>query len=160
MADGQPTDPLIGLVDIPLPMEASLWPQTWPSRIAAALILVGLIAGTAWLAHRWRVNRYRREALSELDRIEAKAGSTAPAELSAALAALVRRTALAAFPREQIAPLTGAAWLSFLNRTGGEQVFSDGPGHALEAFAYRPPSGTDPAALIDAVRRWIRLHHG
>jgi Ca-activated chloride channel family protein len=159
LADGQPTDPLVGLVDIPLPMEVSLLPQTWPSRIALAMIVIGLIAATVWLVHRWHVNRYRREALSELDHIEAGAGSIPALELSAALASLTRRTALVAFPREQVASLTGSAWLSFLDRTGGGQDFSQGPGHSLEISAYRQ-SPTDPKTLIAAVRRWIRSHRG
>jgi Ca-activated chloride channel family protein len=38
-------DPVAGLIDIPLPQPVSLLPQTWPSRIAIALL-----AGPAWLA--------------------------------------------------------------------------------------------------------------
>jgi Ca-activated chloride channel family protein len=156
-AEGQPTDPLAGLVDIPLPMAVSLWPQTWPSRIALAMIVIGLIVATVWLVHRWRVNRYRREALSELDQIEAGADSISALELSAALGSLARRTALAAFPREQVASLTGNAWLSFLDRTGGGRDFSQGSGRSLEVSAYRQ-SPTDPKTQITVVRRWIRSH--
>lgn len=158
MADSRPTDPLAGLVDIPLPPEVTLWPQTWPSRILLAIVVVGLIAAALWAVHRWRVNRYRREALSELSRIEASAATSTPAELSSALAALVRRTAIAAFPREQVASLTGAAWLSFLDQADGGRAFSEGPGRALEISAYRPTPAVDSGGLIDAVRSWIKLH--
>lgn len=158
MADSQPTDPLAGLVDIPLPVEVTLWPQTWPSRILLAAVVVGLICAALWTVHRWRINRYRREALSELNRIEAGAAASTPAELSAALASLVRRTALAAFPREQVASLTGAAWLSFLDRTDGRRAFSEGAGRALEISAYRQASAVDASGLINAVRSWIKLH--
>jgi Ca-activated chloride channel family protein len=94
--------------------------------------------------------------LSELDQIEASADSISTLELSASLA---RRTALAAFPREQVASLTGSAWLSFLDRTGGGHDFSHGSGRSLEISAYRQ-SPTDPKALIAVVRRWIRSHRG
>jgi Ca-activated chloride channel family protein len=97
--------------------------------------------------------------LSELDQIEASADSISTLELSAALASLARRTALAAFPREQVASLTGSAWLSFLDRTGGGHDFSHGSGRSLEISAYRQ-SPTDPKALIAVVRRWIRSHRG
>jgi hypothetical protein len=160
LADSQPTDPLAGLVDIPLPAEVTLWPQTWPSRILVLVVVVGLICAALWAIHRWRINRYRREALSELRRIEAGAATSPPAELSAALGSLVRRTALAAFPRDQVASLTGAAWLSFLDRTDGRHAFSEGPGRALEISAYQQAPAVDSGALIDTVRAWIKLHRG
>ncbi|MCB1483438.1 MAG: DUF4381 domain-containing protein [Hyphomicrobiaceae bacterium] len=158
MADSHQTDPLAGLIDIPLPPEVSLWPQTWPSRILLAVVVVGLIYAAVWSVRRWHANRYRREALSELKRIEASAATSTPAELSAALASLVRRTAVAAFPRDQIAPLTGSAWLSFLDRTDGRRAFSEGPGRALEISAYRPAPTVNSEELINAVRSWIKLH--
>ena len=60
----------------------------------------------------------------------------APNELAAQLSLLVRRTALAAFPREQIAPLSGAAWLAFLDRSSGGTEFSRGPGRWLASAPY------------------------
>lgn len=159
MAEALPTlppDPVAGLIDIPLPPEVSLWPQTWESRTVVAVLLVGLIAGGWRLACRWHANRYRRAALAELDRIENRLAEDAASH--SALASLVRRTALAAFPREQIAALAGPAWLSFLDRTGGGHDFSDGPGRNLEIAAYRPEAD-DPRVLIGTVRRWIKTHH-
>lgn len=163
MADGQPldpqpTDPLAGLVDIPLPAAVSLWPQTWPSRILLAVVIVGLVWTAFWTVRRWRINRYRREALSELKRIEEGAAASTPAELADALASLVRRTALAAFPREEVASLTGAAWLSFLDRSDGRRAFSEGPGRALEISAYRQAPAVDTSGLIKVVRSWIKSH--
>ena len=158
LAESQPADPLAGLVDIPLPAPVSLRPQTWPSQILLTVVFVGLIWGVLWTVHRWRVNRYRREALTELKRIEAGAATSTSAELSAALASLVRRTALAAFPREQVASLTGAAWLAFLDRTDGRHAFSEGPGRALEISVYRQAPAVDSSGLINAVRSWIKFH--
>ena len=45
LADAQTpqTDPLAGLIDFPLPQEVSLWPQTWPLRIAVVLIAAGAL---------------------------------------------------------------------------------------------------------------------
>lgn len=154
----QTTDPVAGLVDIPLPAPVSLWPQTWPSRILLVVVLVGLVVGTVRAIHHWRVNRYRRQALSELKGIEARSATLPPAELARTLASLLRRTALAAFPRDEVAVLTGAAWLTFLDRTGGGQAFSQGPGRDLEIATYGPAAGADPAGQIHAVRDWIRGH--
>ena len=158
MAEAPQPDPVAGLVDIPLPPPVSLWPQTWESRVAIVALAAGLVAAAVWFVRWWHVNRYRRAALAELARIEDRLDNTTPADLSVSLAALVRRTALAAFPREQVASLAGAPWLSFLDRTSGGHAFSEGPGRSLEVAAYqREPA--DPRALVGTVRHWIKAHH-
>ena len=157
-----PDDPVAGLIDIPLPQPVSLWPQTWPARVAIVLLVVGLIAAAWWFIRTWHANRYRRSALTELDRIVRAPAGGPQAGLAADLALLVRRTALAAFPREQVAALAGPAWLAFLDRTYGGQKFSCGPGRVLDVAPYRPASADtgDGRALVDLVRRWIKTHHG
>jgi Ca-activated chloride channel family protein len=155
LASAPEADPVAGLVDIPLPTPVSLWPQTWPLRIAVAVIAVGVAVGVWWLARRWYRNRYRLAALAELDRIEV--GSEL-ANVPLALASLVRRTALAVFPRDKVASLTGVAWLAFLDRTADTRAFSEGAGRALEEMAYRPTQA-DVRPLIGAVRQWIKAHH-
>src|SRR5262245_27256768 len=119
-----PDDPVAGLIDIPLPTAVSLWPQTWTSRIAVALLVIGLIAAIIFLVRRWHANRYRRAALAELDHVLRSASEKDALSTADALALLVRRTALAIFPRETIAPLSGAAWLDFFDRRyDGEEFF-------------------------------------
>jgi len=162
LADAQTkqADPLAGLIDIPLPQEASLWPQTWPLRIAIVLISVLTVLAIWKFVHRYRANRYRREALSELDRMR-QATDTAPDRLAAQLSLLVRRTALGTFPRETVAPLTGTAWLSFLDRSYGGDEFSKGAGRWLVSAPYQrtAPGRDELNALRSLVRRWIRVHH-
>ena len=162
MADAQPaaTDPLAGLIDVPLPSEVSLLPQTWPARIAIALLVVTVVVGLWRLVHRFRVNAYRRAALRELARISAAPDRTSH-EVATELAMLVRRTALDAFPRETVAPLSGAAWLAFLDRSYEGHEFSQGAGRMLASAPYQPASSADAALpeLVTLVRRWIRVHH-
>ena len=58
-------------------------------------------------------------------------------------------------PRAEVASLTGAAWLAFLDRTGRTDVFSRGPGRDLEAMAFG--AGGDREAVLTAARadgRW------
>jgi hypothetical protein len=160
----QPTqaDPVAGLIDFPLPQPVSLWPTTLLSRIAIAVLVAATITALLWFIHYRRVNRYRREALSELDRIDrAFAGQGAPNELAVQLSMLVRRTALAAFPREQIAPLSGPAWLTFLDNTYGKPEFSQGIGRLLVSAPYDgiAPTNGQLSSLVDLTRRWIRGHH-
>jgi len=154
-----PNDPVAGLIDIPLPAAISLLPTTWTSRLAIALLTLGVIAAIWCFARRWYENRYRRAALAELDRI-LHAPNAGAASTADALAVLVRRTALAIFPREMIAPLAGPAWLTFLDHSYGGHEFSDGVGRALAVSPYAPLFVTeDVTPLADLVRRWIRTHH-
>jgi hypothetical protein len=158
LVDAPQPDPVAGLVDIPLPAPVSLWPQTWPLRIVLAILIAGVLFGVWRLVRSWHRNRYRRAALAELDRIEGALGTAPPANSSIALASLVRRTALAAFPREQIASLAGPAWLAFLDRSADMRDFSQGAGQALETSVYQPALG-DPRSLAGVVRHWIKAHH-
>ena len=165
MAEGAPpvpADPVAGLVDIPLPAPVSLWPQTWPARIVIVLLVAGLIVATWAFVRRWHANRYRRAALAELERItHGRAAGEGSTSLASELALLVRRTALAVFPREQVAALAGPPWLAFLDRSYGGHEFSRGPGRVLDVAPYRlmPAGAPDAPALIDLIRRWIRTHH-
>ena len=66
---------------------------------------------------------------------------------------LVRRTALAVFPRETIAPLTGTAWLAFLDRSYGGDEFSQGAGRWLVSAPYQQtaPGRDELNALLGLV---------
>ncbi len=145
---------LIGLLDrlepIPEPPIVSLWPQT------EAWLWVGLIAFAlaAWLIRRTLIHRhasaYRRVALREI---------TAAAESPAALAEILRRTALVAFPRAEVAGLYGDEWLAFLDRTGGGSNFREGAGRAFAQAPYDDQI-TDGANLQLLAARWVRRHRG
>ncbi|WP_024517187.1 DUF4381 domain-containing protein [Bradyrhizobium sp. Tv2a-2] len=163
MADVHPlqADPVAGLIDIPLPQPVSLLPQTWASRIAILVLLVGVIAALWRLMRQRHINRYRRAALAELDQIGRAADAGPRPEFLARLTVLVRRTALAAFPREEVASLVGPAWLAFLDRSYGGIEFSQGVGRLLASGAYQrnPPDDVALQSLVALIRRWIREHH-
>jgi hypothetical protein len=162
LADAQPrqTDPLAGLIDFPLPQEVSLWPQTWPLRVAIVLIAAGGLLATWRFVHRFYADKYRREALAELEEIRGTVDA-APAEVATRLSVLVRRTALGAFRREAVAPLSGPAWLAFLDRSYDGKEFSEGAGRLLISAPYqrRSPDRDQLEALASLVRRWIGGHH-
>lgn len=156
------TDPVAGLIDIPLPQPVSLWPQTLTSRITVLLLAASVVAVLWWFIRHWQANRYRREALAELKRIARSQGSSGcDEEQVLELSRLVRRTALAAFPREAVAPLTGVTWLSFLDRSYGGQDFSQGAGCLLASVPYQhtPPKSIRLKELTRLVRKWIKVHH-
>ena len=95
------------------------------------------------------------------------------------LPALVKRTVLVFSPREQVANLTGEAWLAFLDATYREKrysgtshpgtadgaVFTQGPGRILPSLSVWPEKRlrklpeNEVNALLNLLRKWIRRHH-
>jgi len=156
---------LRSLADIVTPPPVSWMPQTWGWAALAGLIVLLTICG-AWLWHRHRqANRYRREALAELAEIEARLDAPqSRAEALAAIPVLLKRTALAVWPRETVSPLSGAAWVSFLGKHGGGTAITGKAAALLDDGEYRGPQalqavGKDEAqALAAAARQWIEGH--
>jgi hypothetical protein len=138
------------LHDFYQPSPPSWIPQTigWYIVFALTILLLAWVAWRAWAG--WRRNRYRREALRELERVNT---STIPA--------LLKRTALAAWPREKVASLSGDPWLRFLEAHGRNNSFLEGPGRLLLDLAYRGASLTseEERALRELAGEWIRRHH-
>jgi Domain of unknown function (DUF4381) len=149
-----PSD-LSNLRDIVLPPEVSLWPPA-PGWWIVATACVAVAAGfAALMVARHRQNAYRREALHALEEIDGSTDSAAARQISA----ILKRTALAAYPREEVAPLSGVAWLAFLDRTGRTEAFTQGPARCLPALAFGSAGEKEAiAAIIEEARRWIRNH--
>jgi hypothetical protein len=129
-------------------------PPPWTPQTIGWYILFGLFAllltWAAWhILARWRHNRYRRDAVRELERLDASA-----------IPALLKRTALAAWPRDQVASLSGESWIRFLETHGGEGSFSHGPGRLFLDLDYRAASlsFSDQLALRQIAGDWIRRH--
>lgn len=128
------------------PAPVSMAPATAGWTVLALMLALAIL----WLLWRgvrqWRANAYRRAALAEL----ASAGDD-----PAAVAAILRRTALAAWPRTRVASLRGGEWLRFLDSTGGDG-FTDGPGAVLARAPYRTAGPTPGLGALAA--RWVRRH--
>jgi hypothetical protein len=156
-------DPLADLRDWHFPDPVSWWPPAPGWWLLTTFVL--LLA--AWLARRL-VRRHQRgaparRALRELSAL--RAGLAANGDIrayAAGLSGLLRRLALARFPRDQVAGLIGQAWLDFLDATGGGRAFRQGPGQALAGLAFSGDGGDlerpDPDALAELVATWIRAN--
>lgn len=140
--------------DLVEPDPVAWTPQTVGWLVAALWLaaMVLLVSRRAYLS--WRRNRYRRAALAELKTIKARAEQGEPA--AAPLAALLKRTALAAYPRREVASLYGAEWARFLRQSARYSRSVERSADDLAAAAYRPDA--DVAALIKPARRWIEAH--
>lgn len=152
------TDPLAGLHDLVLPAPPDWLPPQGPGWFLLGALLV---TGLAWAGRRlWqqhRRNRYRREALAELGHLLSDAGRPVTAlEVSAVL----KRTALTAFPRARVATLSGAAWRDFLCSTGAP-AFADDDCVLMFDETYRDDSPLDlkqRTVLLAAARQWVLAH--
>lgn len=157
----KPMASIADLKDIPAPPPVSYAPQTAGWWVVGGLILLGLLVYAFLRWRRWRRNRYRREAQAALAVIELASNDAATREEAlAALPALVKRTVLAWAPRQEVAPLSGEAWLRYLDGTYPQGGFVQGPGRQLDALAYGPGDiGKDElTALMALLHRWIDDH--
>ncbi|CAI8886786.1 DUF4381 domain-containing protein [Methylocaldum szegediense] len=142
------------LRDIHLPEPISWWPPAIGWWIVAAIAILSIATAT-WLIRRWRQATVTKLALRELDRLE-KDSSLGMTEKLRRLSVLLRRVGLSTFPREDVAGLTGEAWLEWLDRPFGVPRFSRGVGRALLDAPYRPIGEADFDGLIALCRDWLK----
>jgi hypothetical protein len=152
------------LNDIVVPPPAPWWPPApawyWVLGFLVGILLVFLLRGFV----RWQRNRYRREALVELSRLEPSLGQLTTRYVAVReMAEVLKRAALSTLPREQVAGLVGSAWFDLLDRMGRTTDFSRGSGTLLELAAYdmRSADALDESQtreLLSTVRRWIVDH--
>jgi hypothetical protein len=72
---------------------------------------------------------------------------------------VLKRTALAGWPRAHVAATSGRDWKQFLRETGGSGEVLD---HLLDDIEYRPEAALASLSSGEALlasRRWIEKHH-
>jgi len=147
----------LGLKELPLPEPVSWWPQTigW---YLVGIIILGAIMWILWrFWQRYQKNLYRREGLKELDSITQN-----PQDL-VKIPLLLRRSALHAAPRSNVANLRGSDWINWLNESLGSKLFEEGDAGLLEELAFARPDrisidSKSSEHLIEASRVWMRSH--
>ena len=79
-----------------------------------------------------------------------------PQSMATAIAVLLKRTALAAYSREQVGKLCGSEWAQFLVQSAANDRLVADSAAALGSAAYsRDANGKE---LIEPARRWIQVH--
>lgn len=126
-----------------LPPPVTFWPSTpaWYALFAVMALLLLWLGWRAW--RRWRADAYRREALAALR--DAK---------GAEIAAILKRTALAVWPRAAVASLSGPDWAAFLRRTAPRARLDTAAAERLARLAYAPA----PSDARREAERWVRFH--
>ena len=140
----------IPLRDLHLPEMIGWWPLAPGWWLLIGLALFGLFLVLRHIWRRWRHNAPRRLALRELKRVRSEYDrGVDTVNLAVQLSELLRRAMLAYAPRREVAGLTGASWLAWLDRGLEEQPFSKGPGQILLSLPYQQPDQGEPELDID-----------
>ncbi len=138
---------LENLRDIALPPPVPWWPPApgWWVVLAMLAVVVVVVVLRAW--RKWNANAYRRSALSELQ------SSTTFTEIGE----ILKRTALVAYPRTDIASLSGSRWCQWLAETGGTPV----PAKVAEALTKGVFGKIDTVNVQEVgafATNWIKNH--
>ncbi|MDH3505010.1 MAG: DUF4381 domain-containing protein [Nitrospirota bacterium] len=150
------SSPLQELRDVHLPDPISLWPPAPGWWIIFGVVVAGAIV-SLWILTYRRQTRARRLAMTELGAIKQHYDTHRDDQwLVQRLSAIVRRYAMATFPRTEVAGLVGISWLRFLDRTGRTNQFTDGVGNLLSSGPYQPQAAVSAAELVPLVEHWIR----
>lgn len=120
----------------------------WQVLLAIIAFFVLWQAWKLWLKR--RANQYRRQAIRELDQLDGATG----------IPDLLKRAALSAFNRQEIAALTGSDWHQFLDRSARMDRFTGSCGAWLDAVAYGDDALTADqiSELQAAARTWLAEH--
>jgi hypothetical protein len=117
-------------------------------------VAVAVLAALKW-RQRWRADAYRREALRVLELI-ARDTTVDAAACAGRVSALLKRTAMIAFSRREVAGLYGDAWAQFLVSSAGDDATIRA--HAPQFARASSDPAADGRAMLAPARHWIRVH--
>ena len=136
----RPDASLENLRDIAVPEPPPLWPPAPGVWVLLIIALAVLLALFLWWRRARARNAYRRAGLSLLKN----------ARTARDINIILKRVALAAFPRPEVAPLYGDDWLAFLDGTCG--------GVRFESLVVTDPGAEASSQLQKSAGNWIRNH--
>ncbi len=128
------------LRDLHLPDAVGWWPLAlgWWALIALTVVLLAWVLLHAW--RRRQFNASRRYAMRALSAAENEYLAHRDAvKLARQVSAVLRRSMLAYAPRDEIAGLTGEAWLAWLDKGLSVPYFHTQGGKNLLHLPYRDP---------------------
>jgi hypothetical protein len=154
------SDPLTQALEQLQPIHPPAAISWWPPAPGWWLLLLLLLA-LLWLG--WHSHTMRRPQRAALRRLrEIQRGPLSTTQQLAALNQLLKRYLISSGAQPQHAPLSGEAWLRFLDRHSHKPGFLDAPGALLLSTPYQPDStAAEPQqerveSLFRLSRHWIR----
>ncbi|CAG9297111.1 DUF4381 domain-containing protein [Celerinatantimonas diazotrophica] len=149
------SNPLTGLKNIILPSQLETGPLALGWWIVIVVVSALLVVVGYLLWRYWRSGKQKRLALAEIKKFKDH-----PIHLDQ-LNKLLKRTALAYYPRAQVASLSGKAWFEFLNAQTRKNYFDE---ELINHFIQDLYRNSSPASKqqIAAACQWLkhaRIHH-
>lgn len=146
--------------DLQLPDPVTWWPlanSVWSLIVG----ILGLFIGLSWYYWvRHKNNRYRREALAQLKHALTDPKNQSPTQQIMILNRLLKQVAITHYGRARVAPLTGQAWVDFLQETA---IYIDQPENLAEnlqaGYQPLPISSLALKSCLDYGTAWIKGHH-
>lgn len=120
--------------------------------LAVIVILLMITFFVLWIRKRIR-NKYRREALREIDRLRPES------EAIYAVFLMLKKVAIQVFGRKNVASLHGKDWLLFLDKTGKKVQFQELDSQIF-AILYEgeKPSIQTSESILNNAKKWIKTH--
>ena len=148
------SDRLQNLRDIHLLTPISWWPLAPGWYVVMLIVLLLLIFLGYKITKYLRKGLRRKNALKSLLQLRSQYPQQ-PQTTLIEISMLVKRCALSVYPRQQVAFLTGLAWLEFLDETGQTTEFSMGVGTMLMNAPYQrqPQDNFDINNLIVLIEK-------
>jgi hypothetical protein len=148
----------IPLRDLHLPEVISWWPLAPGWWLVIAIVVAGLGYSIRLYLRKYARGAARRHALRQFNALTAEFEQHHDAvAFTSHLSELLRRTMLAYAPRNEVAGLTGDAWLRWLDRDLDQARFQSEAGRKLLELPYRRPddeiSGLELVDVVAAVRQ-------
>ncbi len=142
------------LKDIHHPGDVNWWPLA-PGWYGLALFLLLVLGIIAYYIYAYYQKKKRIQLIKQsITELKMRIKSRDP-KLISDCSQLVRRVALMNYPREEVAGITGEAWLVFLDETGNTQQFTQGSGRLLITAAYQQQWDNQATDLVLLIERWI-----
>lgn len=148
---------LQGLRDIHLPEAIGWLPMAPGWYLLIALSLSACVLACFYVALRRRQGLPRREALRMLDACiqDYEKGQAGTQQSTAEVNELLRRVALAYYPRAKVAALSGKAWIDFLSSSAKKVDFHTIAFMLLE-LPYQPDQQINIKPLFIRTKLWIQ----
>lgn len=147
---------LQNLKDIHLPKAIPMWPLA-PGWILLFFVLIGILGYVIYFIYQRK--RKRQTILFILQQLKALQALTQHnpdnINITAQLSILMRRAALHYYKRDEVAGLSGEAWLQFLNVSGNTTQFTLKIGQLLIDAPYCKQHSADLSDLFSLVHNWL-----
>ena len=151
-------NPLDQLKDIHLPSEISWWPLAigwWIVAFIAFVLTILLLV----LFKRYKQKKQRLNLAMDPFEQLSNDQSLSPQDWLNELSILLRRIAINVNGRNDVAGLVGNDWLSYLDRSGNTQAFTQGAGKVLAVQPYQPAVEYDREAITEISRSWLKAQY-